>query len=283
LRHAQAVIGPLPKNKLLNKMHKIYYMMSFSRSGETLLQRHLSQNNELHIGFNLNFKDVKNEIRLNKYLRLKNPSELSELEAHKFGITKRKIIAKAIWPNRNQRGFILARHPLPIIASVASKYNQVLSEDFGNKIDRICSYVNALYGTRLSKYHSLDDIVLKLAVAYSHRMRIAFESGDPIVHYELFVNDHESVLKKICVKLGININNDMIFPERNFGREDVGHGGFKLNSPVDKSKAFLKINHLSQHQIDTVLYVCAESMELYGYTENINNEMINELCDDRFF
>jgi len=257
-------------------------MMSFSRSGETLVQRHLSQNNELHIGYDLNLKDTTKEIQLKKFLRLKNPSELSELEAHKFGISRKKIIAKAIWPNHNQRGFILARHPLPIIASVASKYKEVLSEQFSNKIDRVCSYVNALYGTRLSKYYSLDDIVLKLAVAYSHRMRTAYETGEPIVHYELFVNDHKSVLEKLCAKLDIHINDDMLFPERNFGEEDIGHGGLHLSSPVDSSRAFLKTKHLSQRQVDIVLYVCAEVMELFGYKENINSGMINELCDDRF-
>lgn len=261
----------------------VVYMMSFSRSGETLLQRHLSQCGGLAVGYNLMAIDNRNENRLNAFLRDNNPATLPDHVAKRLAVTSPKVVAKAIWPSPAQRrGFILCRHPVAIISSIASNHREDRAEERSRKLARICGYVHPQYATALATESSLDMVALRVAQAWSHRMRVAFHSGVPIVHYERFVLDHPSVLRRLCTHLGVDCTKRVIDAHEEFEAGEIGHGRFDLSSSVDPGRAFSKAKYLTERQRQIVNYICAETMDLYGYTEKTDNQLVDDLCADRF-
>lgn len=245
-------------------MAKIIYMMSFSRSGETLLQRHLAQNPKLHIGYDLSVKDSSPEIRLKRHLMRHNPTSLSPDEVEQFGVTAGKVVAKAIWPHENQSGFILARHPLAIVGSIAAKHTARKAQSLAEKISRICGYVDPAL-QMLPSGSDLDSLTVKIASAWAARMRRALASGSPVIRYEDFVTDHESALSILCQQLGVDLTPEMLAPEKAYPTGMMGHGGLRLDAPIDPARAFATASGLSEWQRETTLAICADTMRRLGY------------------
>ncbi len=262
----------------------IFYMLSFSRSGETLLQRHLAQCNGLKVGYDLYSKDSKLEIQLKKFLMDSNPSGLDREVANDFGIAEEKLLAKAIWlDNRQNQGFILVRHPFSIVSSVLANYSSRNAMQKSDKLARICGYVHPNYEKFLRSESSMDMLVVKVAQAWGHRMREAYNSGLPIVHYERFVWNPDEMLKKICNHLNVDCNSRVLNAYKAYQPGELGHGGITLSSPIDSKRAFANLGILSELQKGLIQYICAEPMDLFGYTERADIEnILSALCSDRF-
>lgn len=264
-------------------MTKICYMMSFARSGETLMLRHLSQSDELQIGYGLTKKETAQGEMLANSLMKDSPKSLSQKQKKSIGLNDNVLVAKTYWVNDSQKsGFVLVRHPLAIVSSVAAKYKPANSVKFSAKIDRICSYVDPSFAQRMNAETSMDMIALKLAVAWSNMMRSAHAMGTPIVHYERFVSDHRTQLEKISRYLGVACTEKLIDAHALYEKDSLGHGGLVLSSEVDPKQAFSKVKHLTEKQKNIVQFITSDVRALYGYDDDLNPSMLDRLCCDRF-
>ena len=91
--------------------------------------------------------------------------------------------------------------------------------------------------------------------------------GLPIVRYEDFVNEPESILQELLKKLGIPWHDNVINSHKFYNEGDTGHGGIELWKPIH-SGSLNSYKKLGKANIAKIYGLTYSTMKLFGYDYN---------------
>lgn len=216
-------------------MHKILFMGSFARSGETLLQRCLSTHPNIHIVTQLNEPDRMEDINLFNFLR-NYPGKTIEhthplIQKASISEGKLLLLKYAVWNHAHPfDGFLLARNPFSIIKSLLH-YSKVHEETLEQSKARLIRWANGIDPAVIPDIME-QSYITGIALLYARKMLPLVNSNLPVIRYEDFTQHPEMSLKKLFLQIGLPWSDTVLESHKNYAEGQYGHGGIELWKPI---------------------------------------------------
>ena len=252
-------------------MHKnnIYHMASFSRSGETLMQRCLNAHPDIEVVHQINKPDAPADLEL--FLHLLDMEGRSIAPGHPLArhrqLRKNSILLlkNAVWIHPYPRkGFILVRNPFSLVASAHRENpppNQAKKQRIQQK--RWARGIDPHLIPMMQKGRTLPGFL----ALYSRKMLQDRRDGLPFLRYEDFILNPEFWLRKIVAHLDLPWNDRVLKSHEDYIEGMKGHGGIKLWQPINPG-SLDKYKSLSSNTLSHIYGITHEVFERYGYTWN---------------
>lgn len=213
-------------------MHKILFMGSFARSGETLLLRCLHAHPALHVVHQINEHDRPEDIALFQFLTTYPHTSI----AHDHPLIQRARIAPgtvlivkyAVWTHAHPfQGFVLARNPFSVIKSLES-CAKTYAEPLSAQLTRWALGIDPALAPAVAQLPCTDSI----AMLYNRKMLPLAESGLPVLRYEDLTRDPHASLRWLLQHLGLPWDNAVEQSHTAYAEGQYGHGGIALWKPI---------------------------------------------------
>lgn len=249
--------------------HPVFQMSSFSRSGETLMQRCLQAHPDIEVVHQIREPDLPEDLELFKKLRFNGPDTIAAddpILAHRQLSPKAVLLLKnAVWSHRGERrGFILIRNPFSVVVSAYRHTANPQSEAHQRAQQlRWCQTIDRHMKPFVEK---TDNLTSWLAL-YTRKMMHDRRSGLPFVRYEDFVTDPEQTLRKIVAHLGLDWSPRVLESHLDYKEGEVGHGNIKLWQPIHTGSTD-KYKSLAPEVTSQVYSLTSEVLRAYGYSWN---------------
>ena len=241
-------------------------MASFSRSGETLLQRCLNAHPDIEVVHQIREPDSPDDLKLFRHLIRRKEMTIPgnhPLLAHRTLSPNAVILVKnAVWTHAHPRqGFTLARNPFSIIVSAFRHTEESKTSEHQRKQQmRWCAEIDPLMMPYVQTAENLDGYLS----LYSRKLLQDFRDGLPFVRYEDFVSDPETWLRRIVAHLGIDWSDRVLKSHEDYQQGETGHGKIKLWRPIHEGSTD-KYKVLSEAQRARVYALTHEVLSNYGY------------------
>lgn len=245
----------------------IYHMASFSRSGETLLQRCLNAHSRIEVVHQIKEPDSPEDIALFQHLMQRKAQTIpidDPLVAHRNLSEDSVLLLKnAVWCHAYpRRGFALVRNPFSVVVSA---YRDAPNPDQAERQKRqqfrwaegIDPLTRGLQGQ--------DPTLTGFVVLYVRKMLQDRLDGLPFVRYEDFVEAPEAVLRRIVAHLGLEWSPRVMSSHEDYGKGQKGHGGIRLWQPINTGSTD-KYQKLTPQTRAHVYGIAQEVLRRYGYT-----------------
>lgn len=248
----------------------VYQMSSFSRSGETLMQRCLQAHPQIEVVHQIREPDSPEDLELFSHLRFSSgPSDLdieSSLLAHrKISRGTVLLLKNAVWTHRGaRRGFVLIRNPFSVVVS-AYRHTANPESDAHQRSQQLrwCRTIDR----HMIPFIEKSDNLTGWLVLYNRKMMHDRRSGLPFVRYEDFVADPEPVLRRIVAHLGLEWSPRVLESHLDYKEGEIGHGNIKLWQPIHTGSVD-KYKTLSPDIASQVYSLTSEVLRAYGYGWN---------------
>ncbi|WP_417725758.1 sulfotransferase domain-containing protein [Salipiger sp.] len=246
--------------------HRIFHMASFSRSGETLLQRCLNAHPDIEVVHQIHEPDSKEDLALFRHLMTREEQTISgddPLLAHRSLSPDAVILLKnAVWTHPAPRhGFTLIRNPFSIIVSAFRHTEDSRTSEHQRKQQmRWCTGIDPLMMPYVETAENLDGYL----ALYSRKMLQDYRDGLPFVRYEDFVQDPETWLKRIVAHMGLAWSDRVMNSHEDYRKGETGHGKIKLWQPIHAGSSD-KYKVLTEAQRARVYALTGEALASYGY------------------
>lgn len=254
---------------------KLLYMNSFSRSGETLMQRTL--NAHKNISALIQLKKTGTEIELQyeifKKIRVSKPDTITLTEEEFTTLelpeeTKILLVKNAVFLNKeNKYSFMLLRNPYSVYASYRKLSNSLKDprqqmRNWANNIDQnLIDLVD--YGDFLEAVMSI----------YLKKTLTEINTSNTIVKYENFIAEPEKTLKTLLKELSVDWDPAVLEAHEQYEIGELGHGGIELWQPIRSEKANMLPENLSDSEIFRIYGFCSILIDRAGYDIR-NNRLI---------
>jgi hypothetical protein len=258
-------------------------MVSFSRSGETLMLRSLNSHPELAVVHQLREPDLEADLEIFRHLKANDVRTLSPshpLLRHRDDLdgVRALVLKNAVWEHAAPfTGFILVRNPLAVIAS-ARTLNETPEARVQHR-EQARRWARGI-DPRLLPFVGQTDSTTAFCALYTRKMTAAHATGLPIVRYEEFVAEPERILRRLLRHLGVGWDDAALRGHERFRQGEFGHGKIRLWEPIH-DKSVEKYADL-EPKIKTKIYaLCWSAMTLYGYDFDGHAVTLGPI-DDRF-
>lgn len=246
---------------------KILYMNSFSRSGETLMQRTLNAHKNIASLVQLEKQDKESKLQYDVFKKIKeerpasiilSDSEFSELDL--ADETTILLVKNAIFLNDKKRySFMLLRNPYSVYASyqkLANHLNDTRQQmrNWANHIDR-----------KLLRLVNNGDFLDALMSLYVKKTFIEYATSSAVIKYEAFISQPEETLKQLLETLSIDWDESVLYAHEHYDVGEKGHGGIKLWQDIQGEKANQLPTTLSEMEYDRIYGYCSTLLETTGY------------------
>ena len=199
--------------------------------------------------------------KLQRHADMTIPSDCAEVIQAGIDPGQVIVVKNAFWTHQSKfKGFILARNPLAIFRSwshMAASSNALFPFEQLNRwaIGIEPNLLPGLIG---------QEKIYSFCALYNVHMHRMVASGLPIVHYERFVADPETTLRKLCRHFEIEWNNQMLRTHELHAPGSTGHGGIKMSEPIhpDSTGKYLD---LPPREISHVFGLCYPVLDALGY------------------
>jgi hypothetical protein len=212
----------------------IVLMTSFARSGETLLQRSLNAHprimtlQQIKAGVDPAARKILNKIRQSRSTSVWLPGKFA---AKRGGPGTLLLVKNGVWTHHYPyRGFVLARNPFSIVASM-KRYaiDHLETEEY--RRSRLARWAKGI-APSLVKATATESETILLAQLYLKQMSAALDTGHLAIRYEDFINDPEAELRRIVACLGLPWDDRVLSAEKDYPEGEIGHGGIELWKPI---------------------------------------------------
>lgn len=245
----------------------IFHMASFSRSGETLLQRCLNAHPRIEVVHQIREPDSAEDIALFQHLMTRKAQTISikdPLVAHRrLSEGSILLLKNAVWCHAYPRhGFTLVRNPFSVVTSAfRDAPGQAQAERQKRQQVRWAQRIDPL--TKAAQ--ETDPTLTGFLILYVRKMLQDRHDGLPFVRYEDFVEGPEAILRKIVAHLGLDWSPRVMLSHEDYREGQKGHGGIKLWKPINKGSTD-KYQKLSPEQRAHVYGIAQEVLRQYGYS-----------------
>lgn len=246
--------------------HRIFQMASFSRSGETLMQRCLGGHPKIEVVHQLHEPDTKGDLSLFRFLRNYDSTTISanhpRLAHRKLKPGTVLLLKNAVWTQNHPRnGFILIRNPFSIVASAFRDAPDAdRAERQKDQQVRWAKTIDPLMMPAMST----DPTIVGFTALYARKMLHDIQSGLPFVRYEDFIQDPEKILRQIVAHMGLDWHDNTLKSHEAYKEGDIGHGGIKLWQAVH-ARSETKYKDLSAAAQSMTYSITHEALRAYGY------------------
>lgn len=288
LRTNHKVFGP-SIDMLVRTFHTpIFHMASMARSGETLLLRTLQAHPKIHVVHNLRKTDDNFEEKLFKYLMNHQGATIWRGNRYLRGVKIQSnqvlLLKQSVWEHRYPfKGFVLARNPLSIFASLkfydVPKGQNDWEVFWKENSARFIRWLNDIDPELVAGFEKLNP-VQQFCSFYNRRMEPLSRTGLPIIYYEKFVRDPESSLREILRAFNLPWENQMLQSHMDYQKGEEGHGKVDLSHPITAESIYKYQELLSESEFSEIVQETKNVFGAYGYdlgwTEmKINGESIS--------
>lgn len=260
----------------------VFHMASFSRSGETLTLRSLQAHPQIEVVHQIKKTDTPEDFSLFRTLQrsfepslpMDHPSVAHrDLKPDQVLLLKSAVwIHKAPW-----KGFILCRNPLSVVNSMRLTTNP---DNIETQKQRLIRWARGIDPLLIPQIERVDNHV-GLCILINRKMLADHASGNPIVHYERFVENPEKMLRKIIAHFGLEWDERVLRSHEDYSQGAIGHGNIKLDSAIHQGSQH-SYQKISEEQRNEIYMYCAPVMNAYGYKYDGNTIELAEDFDDRF-
>ena len=252
-------------------------MASFSRSGETLLQRCLDAHPNIAVVHQVREPDAEDDMALFAHLRTRQertiPADHPNLAHRDLRPGSVLLVKNAVWTHPYPRdGFVLIRNPFSVVVSA---YRHVTKEGQDNRHHRNqqvrwCKLIDP----QMLPYVETSDLMDGFLALYVRKMLQDRRDGLPFLRYEDFVTDPETWLRRVVAYLGLGWSDRVLRSHEDYAEGETGHGRIKLWRPIhaesnDKFKAVL-----APRQTAHIYALTHEVLATYGYDWDGTNLMM---------
>lgn len=216
-------------------MHKILFMGSFARSGETLLLRCLQAHPALHVVHQINEHDRPADIALFEFLKTYPHTSIAHdhpiIQGARIAPGKILIVKYAVWIHPHPfQGFVLARNPFSIARSLAT-YAAIHNESLHTQKARLIRWATGIDPTLVPAINHLACLD-STAMLYTRKMLPLVYSGLPVLRYEDLTRDPHTCLRRLLQQLDIPWNDALELSHTAYSEGQYGHGGIPLWKPI---------------------------------------------------
>jgi len=265
--------------RLARKPVAIFHMSSFSRSGETVMQRVLNAHPDIEIVHHLYAKDRWRDILLVRMLQRREATTIPAWHPLLWHRTLNPnsvlLLKNATWTHSYPyRGFILVRNPIAVCTPVArSRRNKRLSRQH-------LRWARGIDPTLQPDLNDLKPLKMHCELL-TRKFAAAHATGLPIVHYERFVRDPETMLRKLIAHLGLDWDPAVLTSETGYPKGLIGHGNNPLWLPLHTGSLdkYLKVD---MNRRQTIYSMTKPLFDLYGYQYDDGVVTLPDSVDDRF-
>lgn len=228
---------------------QIVQLGSMARSGETLFLRSFSAHPQVHVVHDLRPTNTAAEARLFQLLRLWPANQINRAALTAVlgspvapGATHLLLKQGVFQPLHAWRGLVLLRNPYAMYLSLwrydaqqAGEPDEPARHDAHwrqRRLPRLLAWTDAMDPALGAQLRQLDDPLSQFLLFYAVRARQLLASGQPVLLYEEFVNQHAAALPWVCEQLGLPWHEALLQAHRGFAPGQRGHGGIDLGAPV---------------------------------------------------
>lgn len=245
----------------------IFHMASFSRSGETLLQRCLNAHPDIEVVHQIHAHDRPDDLEIFKAFTQHKDLDINIndplLKARNLKPTSVLLLKNAVWTHGYlRRGFILVRNPFSL---VASSFREAPPPDQAKRQrNQQIRWAQGI-DSKMVKMMGISKTIDGFLALYSRKMLQDRRDGLPFVRYEDFVQDPETWLRKIVAHMGLAWNDRVLTSHEDYPEGFKGHGGIKLWQPINQNSSDKYLT--MDERIKSHIYgLTAEVLFQYGYT-----------------
>ncbi len=216
-------------------MHKILFMGSFARSGETLLLRCLHAHPALHVVHQVNEHDRPEDVELFQFLTTYPHADIAHdhplIQRARIAPNKVLIVKYAVWIHAHPfKGFVLARNPFSVIKSLGG-YASTRAESLAAQQARLTRWAHGIDPSLVPAVAQLP-CTDSAAMLYNRKMLPLAESGLPVLRYEDLTRDPHTSLRWLLEQLGLPWDNAVEQSHTPYAEGQYGHGGIALWKPI---------------------------------------------------
>lgn len=216
-------------------MHKILFMGSFARSGETLLLRSLHAHPALHVVHQINEHDRPEDVDLFQFLTTYPHTSVAHdhplIQRARIAPGKVLIVKYAVWTHAHPfQGFVLARNPFSVTKSLEG-YAKAHAEPLSAQQARLTRWAHGIDPALAPAVAQLP-CTDSTAMLYNRKMLPLAESGMPVLRYEDLTRDPRSSLRWLLQELRLPWDDAVEQSHTAYGEGQYGHGGIALWKPI---------------------------------------------------
>lgn len=244
----------------------VFHMASFSRSGETLLQRCLNAHPNIEVVHQIQAPDSQEDLHLFNYLMYYPQTQIPAdhpLLAHRKLQQKSVLVVKnAVWTHSHARqGFTLVRNPFSVVMSAFRD-----APDAGQRERQKRQQVRWAreIDPRMRPFMKSDDTLSSFLALYTRKMLQDRRDGLPFLRYEDFVEEPERWLRKILAHLSLDWHDEVLKSHEGYPKGAIGHGGIKLDQPIHQGSTN-KYKKISPELQSHIYGLTHEVLFQYGY------------------
>ncbi|WP_027179393.1 hypothetical protein [Maridesulfovibrio bastinii] len=254
---------------------RVFFMASFSRSGETVLLRHLNAHPEIVVPYNIKAQETERSLQLFDYVRNNNVSSLSDKECAQFGIKKPVVLLKQIWEHIHSfNGFILVRNPASVVSSILRQAKDGDIHKVISNVRRWAGMIDESLSLPISDNIDRKNMIAAIASTWARRMQGLYNTEKQVFYYEDFVCNPEINLRRICKHLNINFAEEMLHAHKNYKEGIIGHGGIQLSSKIHTRSLYSYQDELTQEEFDLIRIITLPIANAFGYSLKWNKVTI---------
>ncbi|MEQ6250831.1 sulfotransferase [Sulfitobacter sp. HNIBRBA3233] len=242
-------------------------MASFSRSGETLLQRCLNAHPDIEVVHQIMARDIPEDLEVfDKFTQRKEQHidiDAPLLKHRNLKPSSVLLLKNAVWVHGHpRRGFTLVRNPFSLIAS---SYREAPPPDQAKR--QRAQQIRWARGIDPKMINMMDGskTIHGFLALYSRKMLQDRRDGLPFVRYEDFVAEPEPWLRKIVAHLGLPWSDRVMKSHEDYAKGLKGHGGIKLWQPINQGSTN-KYKAMSEAVKAHIYGLTHEVLHQYGYT-----------------
>lgn len=262
----------------------IFHMASFSRSGETLLQRCLNAHPDIEIVHQIQRVDTPEDLALFNHLMeraaLTMPVDDPLLAHRKLGPKSVLVVKNAVWTHAHPRqGFTLVRNPFSVIMSA---FRDAPDPDQRERQKRQQLRWARDIDPRMQHFMKNDDTLSSFLALYVRKLLQDRRDDLPFVRYEEFVAEPERWLRRIVAHLGLDWNDKVLKSHEDYPDKAIGHGGIKLSQPIHQGSTE-KYKKLSPELQSHIYGLAHEVLLQYGYDwdgENLSTREVEGIFQE---
>lgn len=245
---------------------KVFFLNSYSRSGETLVMRALSVHPKVQIVHDLYQKNSEAE---NDLFRLIRDENVQEIPADHALIQGREVVSDTVFVLKNAtwlhkqpfRGFTLVRNAFSVCLSTGAVEDKPQRRELHHRIVRRWA-------------RGIDPLMLPFVLGATHlesvcalytRKMMGPAPDGPIIRYEDFVHDPETKLRAILEYLGVGWDPSVLEAHTYFEEGQVGHGRIPLWEPIH-TRSLDKYKTITPAQRSLIYSMTWPVFEKFGYS-----------------
>lgn len=265
----------------------LFHMASCARSGETVVLRTMSAHPDVYIPMNISKTDDKPGTALVRHIRtpeFQHQKTLTRklLEELEVGTDFSSVLVKqGVWEHKTEfYGFVLVRNPVSVYASLknfdrqpefsrASRFKAALGLKISNKRNEDSKGRLVRWAGDVDK--EMQDLIKPLdfdeafSVFYNRRMAPLADINLPVIHYERFVTDPETEIKRICDAIEVDFRPELLNAHTNFKPGTEGHGKNDLGKPISTDSINKYTETVDRKEFDRIKALTYQTSKLFGY------------------